>query len=382
MSHLQFNEPPPLLNTEYGRMPFETLAINHVAGRHDKKGGMKKHELQSLMDTAMHELAVKARKCDSEVEHLDKRFRCLIEVSRNDKETLRLKMNEVSDRLNAISEAIDYSLVFLPKVKQAAENLQRAQFIRDEPDAVLRHCTAAKSTLENLPRGGLLAPGQRLPDDVISLLTEFNRGGVVLREVQPTSALLALCYNFMGDAYRNKAKYDEAASSYFEALELIKEEEGADHPAAQELVKSHHQCMQYKLDASPVEPPAPSTPPSSSRRFIPFTPPAARSVLDLDSEFARGAVTPGTGPSWDSVTPNYFGFARPWLPEATPSPTPPTRPKIIRECYHCGSAQNLKLCSKCKKVCFCSVDCQTQAWEDKHSEECQDYRQTAGTTTA
>lgn len=39
-------------------------------------------------------------------------------------------------------------------------------------------------------------------------------------------------------------------------------------------------------------------------------------------------------------------------------------------CANCGSSENLKRCSKCKQVFYCSSRCQVQDWKGKHRKEC------------
>ncbi|ORY79278.1 hypothetical protein BCR35DRAFT_332068 [Leucosporidium creatinivorum] len=47
----------------------------------------------------------------------------------------------------------------------------------------------------------------------------------------------------------------------------------------------------------------------------------------------------------------------------------------IAHCYNCftttrGGTVTLKLCSRCKKVAYCSVDCQTAHWRAQHKTDC------------
>lgn len=39
-------------------------------------------------------------------------------------------------------------------------------------------------------------------------------------------------------------------------------------------------------------------------------------------------------------------------------------------CGNCGRAEQLKLCSGCRLISFCSVNCQKQAWKGKHQSFC------------
>jgi hypothetical protein len=46
----------------------------------------------------------------------------------------------------------------------------------------------------------------------------------------------------------------------------------------------------------------------------------------------------------------------------------PTIP-VDMHCHVCGSSENLKLCSRCKSVCYCSPTCQKKDWS-KHKAGC------------
>lgn len=43
--------------------------------------------------------------------------------------------------------------------------------------------------------------------------------------------------------------------------------------------------------------------------------------------------------------------------------------KIIKKCDICNSEKNLKLCSRCKTIYYCSQECQKKGWE-KHKLQC------------
>lgn len=53
--------------------------------------------------------------------------------------------------------------------------------------------------------------------------------------------------------------------------------------------------------------------------------------------------------------------------ESTQSHKPSTSSEL--ECNVCQSTENLKLCSRCKKVCYCSAACQKKDWS-LHKPDC------------
>ena len=40
-----------------------------------------------------------------------------------------------------------------------------------------------------------------------------------------------------------------------------------------------------------------------------------------------------------------------------------------KSCNNCGKMENLKLCSRCRSVFYCSVDCQRSHWK-QHKKTC------------
>lgn len=53
--------------------------------------------------------------------------------------------------------------------------------------------------------------------------------------------------------------------------------------------------------------------------------------------------------------------------------TKPDNMKTGGTCANCGSPHNLKRCSRCKNILYCSQDCQLKAWRNGHKLNCQAF---------
>eukprot|EP01060_Flectonema_neradi_P017306 TRINITY_DN24207_c0_g1_i1.p1 TRINITY_DN24207_c0_g1~~TRINITY_DN24207_c0_g1_i1.p1 ORF type:complete len:387 (+),score=80.17 TRINITY_DN24207_c0_g1_i1:59-1219(+) len=370
-------EPPPLLAaSEYNRTPLEALNVNGNSMDKNAKKMAQKKELHGMLNATLQELANKGKYWDVSVGALEGRLMGLMQHSRCEKEILDKKVLELGRKVKCISEAVEHSIILIPMLNNAVGLLLQAQAssLTEDHEKTAELAAAAKQILER--QNTVVAYGQTIPvtPDMTTCLNNAGRSDVLNQVVfSPVNALHANACMLLGAAKVKLQRWTEASDVLLVAMKLLKMEVGPNHGVTVECADLSHHAESMKLEAGgDANDTAPTTPRSSSRRTQQyfFTPPPARSTIDLEGDFTRGAVTPGTGPNWETP---YFSFTKNWTQNTDKTPSPQSRRRVKKECYNCGSTANLKLCSKCKQVCFCSVSCQATAWETRHAEECVDH---------
>ena len=368
-------EPPPLLAaSEYNRTPLEALNVNGNAMDKNAKKMAQKKELHGMLNATLQELANKGKYWDVSVGALEGRLMGLMQHSRCEKESLDKKVLELGRKVKCISEAVEHSIILIPMLNKAVTLLLQAQAAasQDDHEKTVELASSANQILER--QNAVVAYGQSIPvtPDMTTCLNNAGRSDVLNQVVfSPVNALRANACMLLGSAKVKLQRWTEASDVLLVAMKLLKMEVGPSHALTVECADLSHHAESLKLETGDSLEVAPTTPRSSSRRTQQyfFTPPA-RSAVDMEGDFTRGAVTPGTGPNWETP---YFSFTKNWTQNPDKTPSPQTRRRVKKECYNCGSSADLKLCSKCKQVCFCSVACQATAWETRHAEECIEY---------
>ena len=388
MPHGVPTEPPPLLSTaEYNRVPLEALSVNHgaeeAAKLHKTKLKMKHTELLHIEQNVRH----RELEWAGMLQRVAQGVQMMTHRNESDATTFRSQMDEVSRKIYCIEQSIDVHLLIrdLPAVAThitAAMNTTKADIIVD-------NCAAARQLLDKHQHG--LPDVIDVPNNIKQLLVSCERNETAANGANPVPALIAQCERLCGQAYMEQDQYEQAAQAFLTAVELVNKEEGPSHWVAKELATHYHAARQKANTTVQQQPP--STPDASARRKHyeasgSQTPPP-RKATEMEVAFTRsGAATPSTGrgkSNWDSPAGGsyQFSFGR-WghgaptpADTTTPSPAPP---RAERKCHHCGvpatRERKLMLCSKCKKVCFCSQECHTAAWDAGHSDVCEDYNET------
>eukprot|EP00754_Rhynchopus_humris_P010647 Rhum_TRINITY_DN14164_c9_g1::Rhum_TRINITY_DN14164_c9_g1_i1::g.69106::m.69106 len=386
------SEPPPLLSTrdyQNGRVPLESLSVNH--GDHQGKFPHQGHKMgyKSSKQVQQQLFAVdqmwKAKENEwigllnnvsTSIDHYTQR-------SAGDSQNFREAMSEVARKVQLIEKSWSAHLFNTQDLPTVAGHLTQAMGTTNTA-TITDCCEQAKEILQKHHNTKALPDHMAVPQDVRDLLDQCGRKEINARGANPVAALLAQCERLEGQAYMELNDCQRASVAFLRAVELVNQEEGPEHWVARELASHYHAAQQKAQNTAEQQPP--STPDTVSLRRKHFelsgsqTPPP-RKAADLEV-FTRGAATPSTGrgkSSWDSPAGNYqFSFGRNWATAApstgeptTPSPARP--PRAERKCLHCGVTKGLKLCSKCKKVCFCSQECQTSAWDAGHADVCEDY---------
>eukprot|EP01064_Diplonema_japonicum_P033149 TRINITY_DN646_c3_g1_i2.p1 TRINITY_DN646_c3_g1~~TRINITY_DN646_c3_g1_i2.p1 ORF type:complete len:421 (+),score=99.11 TRINITY_DN646_c3_g1_i2:59-1264(+) len=399
MMSMPINEPPPLLSAEYVRN--EANGFAQEQARQKKSGGMQRDELSNILNIAMTEINTKGRHWDGQLTKLESKFSYMQHQNNREREEIQQKLMEIQKKVMAVSTAIEHHLLFVPALSQAAEHVLAAHAANTDVNMLNRNtidenCRTAINKLAGFSKAVSTPTGGSLQPIVLDCLEVIGRTDVVSLGVNPTPALLSYCHMLMGTVAMKAGQYETAVDLFAQAL---KADETA-HPLYDELVKLNTQATDLCMGGEEQ----PTTPRTSPRRQHFFTPPPSRSMNDIEGELPRGAVTPGTGHNWGETGSPYLSFPRPWASshahDTTPSPAPPAaqkvlvsgggasavpaapRPKVDKYCYNCKATENLKICSKCKKVCFCSVECQKIAWETRHSEECEEFAIGANSITA
>eukprot|EP01061_Rhynchopus_euleeides_P007966 TRINITY_DN17030_c2_g1_i1.p1 TRINITY_DN17030_c2_g1~~TRINITY_DN17030_c2_g1_i1.p1 ORF type:complete len:411 (+),score=153.64 TRINITY_DN17030_c2_g1_i1:28-1233(+) len=385
MPHGVPSEPPPLLSTDYNRVPLEALSVNHVpegeaAKMHKAKLVKQKHAELMALEGMIRQSELSWGLMMSQV---SQGVHTLQKQNEGDAAAFRGQLMDVVSSVRCLEQSVETHML-MKDLPTASAHITCAMNTTNA-DIIIDSCAKACAILEKYHPTTMLPEHLDLPQGIKQLLVSCGRNELAARGTNPVPALIAQCERLCGQTYMEQDNFEQASRAFLRAVELVNTEEGPAHWVAKELVMHYHAAQQKAI--SMVDQQSPSTPDALSARRKHFemggsqTPPP-RKASEMEVFTRSGAATPSTGrgkSSWDSPAGSYqFSFGRSWAMQgaaetSTPSPAPP---RVERKCHHCNAVstreRKVKLCSKCKKVCFCSQECQTASWEAGHSEVCEE----------